>query len=229
MHNNKDFSGEIIKMRWLWFLFCAVLGSGAAGLRSAGADAPAGRGRRRPCKGPAGTVPRCWKRDRRWRVNRNWARPKCSCRRRGWQAFPGWDRLDQSITNQARQNPAALTWGDDGRVENLFAGNSPVAESRSGAVYRFHRPAGKSRRGARRFEPFAIVRGAGIVAHPFAEQHRPFSAVIVGFGPGLRRGGIGSADCCWITAFDGRFEPRHCHAGGAGQSRRRYPNRWRKR
>jgi len=32
----------------------------------------------------------------------------------------GWDRLGETITNQARQNPAAPAWGDDGRVANLF-------------------------------------------------------------------------------------------------------------
>jgi hypothetical protein len=39
--------------------------------------------------------------------------------------FPGWDRLGESLTNLAQQNPAALTWGDDARVKNLFAGNAP--------------------------------------------------------------------------------------------------------
>jgi hypothetical protein len=34
--------------------------------------------------------------------------------------LPAWDRLADSITNLARQNPAALVWGDDGRMGKLF-------------------------------------------------------------------------------------------------------------
>jgi len=38
--------------------------------------------------------------------------------------IPGWDRLGEAVTNQACQYPDALAWGDDTRVENLFAGNA---------------------------------------------------------------------------------------------------------
>ena len=98
--------------------------SGDAGRRSAGARVSAGGGRRRHREGRqersrfarAGT-------DAGGR-NRNWARPKCSCRRRGSRAFPAG-------TGSARRSPirrgnirTALAWGDDTAVENLFADNA---------------------------------------------------------------------------------------------------------
>ena len=42
----------------------------------------------------------------------------------------GWDRLAESVTNQARQHPAALMWGDDSRLEKLFS--APPAEPAPG-------------------------------------------------------------------------------------------------
>ena len=42
--------------------------------------------------------------------------------------LPGWDLLGTAITNLARQNPAALAWGDDGRTEDLFGNPSPAAD-----------------------------------------------------------------------------------------------------
>jgi hypothetical protein len=41
--------------------------------------------------------------------------------------MPAWDRLADTITNLARQNPAALAWGDDGRVAGLFGNESALA------------------------------------------------------------------------------------------------------
>ena len=43
--------------------------------------------------------------------------------------IPGWDRLGEAVTNQARQYPDALAWGDDSRVENLFGDNARVPEA----------------------------------------------------------------------------------------------------
>jgi hypothetical protein len=43
--------------------------------------------------------------------------------------FPGWDRLGETITNLARHNPAALAWGDDSRMKNLFAANTQTPEA----------------------------------------------------------------------------------------------------
>lgn len=40
--------------------------------------------------------------------------------------LPGWDRLSDTVTNLARHNPAALVWGDDGRVANLFGGRDAL-------------------------------------------------------------------------------------------------------
>ena len=42
--------------------------------------------------------------------------------------IPGWDRLGETVTNQARQYPDALAWGDDSPVENLFGGNARAPE-----------------------------------------------------------------------------------------------------
>lgn len=38
--------------------------------------------------------------------------------------LPGWDRLGNTVTNLARRQPAALAWGDDARVENIFGKQS---------------------------------------------------------------------------------------------------------
>ncbi len=43
--------------------------------------------------------------------------------------IPGWDRLGETITNLARQYPDALAWGNDSRVENLFARNASGPEA----------------------------------------------------------------------------------------------------
>ena len=43
--------------------------------------------------------------------------------------IPGWDRLGEAVTNQARQYPDALAWGDDSRVENLFGDNAQAPEA----------------------------------------------------------------------------------------------------
>ncbi len=43
--------------------------------------------------------------------------------------IPGWDRLGEAVTNQASQYPEELAWGDDARVQNLFAGNARAPEA----------------------------------------------------------------------------------------------------
>jgi len=42
--------------------------------------------------------------------------------------IPGWDRLGEAVTNQAQQYPAALAWGNDPGVENLFGENARAPE-----------------------------------------------------------------------------------------------------
>jgi hypothetical protein len=42
--------------------------------------------------------------------------------------IPGWDRLGAAVTNLGRQYPDALVWGDDSRLEKLFASNPQPAE-----------------------------------------------------------------------------------------------------
>ncbi len=43
--------------------------------------------------------------------------------------IPGWDRLGEVVTNQARQYPDALAWGDDSRMENIFGGDAKAPET----------------------------------------------------------------------------------------------------
>ena len=210
-------------MRWLWFLICAVLGLAllACGLLvpmhlravDAGVLERAGR------SGPVVARTRAG----RWRANRNWARPECSCRRRGWREFPGWDRLGETITNLARQNPAALAWGDDARVKNLFAGNAQPPDGDTQPFTDFIVRRGKPRRGAGASERFAGSGGPGIVAQPFADQNT------VLFPPSSSASGqaFDAAVCIGGLLLDGN----HLTAGlargistiwRAGQSRRRF-------
>jgi hypothetical protein len=128
MHRNKEFSGEIIKMRWLWFLFCAAFGLAllacgllvpmhlravdASILQRAGRNSPAllEEGKTLAGEQKLGTAQMLMQAAR-------------------LEAFPGWDRLDQLIASRARQNPAALTWGADARVQSLFPGHTPVPKA----------------------------------------------------------------------------------------------------
>ncbi len=110
-------------MRWLWFLICAVLGLAllAIGLLvpmhlravDAGVLEQAGR------SGPA-----LLEEGRTLAGEQNLGTALMLMQAARLAEFPGWDRLGDTITNQAQQNPAALTWGDDTRVKNLFAGNA---------------------------------------------------------------------------------------------------------
>jgi len=43
--------------------------------------------------------------------------------------IPGWDRFGETVTNQARQYPDALAWGDDSRVENVFGANAKTPDA----------------------------------------------------------------------------------------------------
>ncbi len=131
MHNDKEFSGEIIKMRWLWFLFCAAFGLAllacgllvpmhlravdASILQRAGQNGPAllEEGRTLAGEQKLGTAQMIMQAAR-------------------LEAFPGWDRLDQLIASQVRQNSAAVTWGVDAHVKNLFAGDASAPVSGTG-------------------------------------------------------------------------------------------------
>jgi hypothetical protein len=125
MHNDKEFSGEIIKMRWLFFLFCAVFGLAllACGLLvplhlravDAGILARAGR------NGPA-----LLEQGRTLAGEQRLGAAQMLGQAARLEGFPGWDRLDQAITTGARQNPSALPWGNDARVKSLFANTTPA-------------------------------------------------------------------------------------------------------
>jgi hypothetical protein len=110
-------------MRWLWFLICAVLGLAllAAGLLvpmhlravDAGVLDQAGR-----------SGPTLLEEGRALAGEQKLGTAQMLMQAAHLAEFPGWDRLGETITNLAQQNPAALAWGDDARVKNLFAGNA---------------------------------------------------------------------------------------------------------
>ena len=112
-------------MRWLWFLICAVLGLAllAGGLlvpmhlRAVDAGLLARAGRNGPALIEQGKTLAGEQRLGAAQMLMQAAR---------LESFPGWDRLDETIAAQARQNPAALTWGDDTRVQNLFIDTIPA-------------------------------------------------------------------------------------------------------
>ncbi|HKW30962.1 MAG TPA: hypothetical protein VJT54_16680 [Verrucomicrobiae bacterium] len=114
-------------MRWLCFLFCAVLGLAllACGLLvpvhlravDAGILERAGR------NGPA-----LLEEGKTLAGEQKLGTAQMLMQAAHLEAFPGWDRLEQLIAGQARQNPAALTWGADAGVKNLFPDNAPASK-----------------------------------------------------------------------------------------------------
>ncbi|HUA39380.1 MAG TPA: hypothetical protein VMA35_13390 [Candidatus Sulfopaludibacter sp.] len=117
-------------MRWLCFLICAVLGLAllACGLlvpmhlRAVDAGVLERAGRNGPALLEEGkTLIR----------EQKLGTAQMLVQAARLEAFPGWDRLDQLIASRAQQNPAALAWGNDTRVEKLFAVN--VSTSKAGA------------------------------------------------------------------------------------------------
>ena len=110
-------------MRWLWFSICAVLGLAllACGLLvpmhlravDAGVLEQAGR-----------SGPMLLEEGRTLAGEQKLGTALMLMQAARLAEFPGWDRLGDTITNLAQQNPAALTWGDAARVKNLFAGNA---------------------------------------------------------------------------------------------------------
>jgi hypothetical protein len=110
-------------MRWLWFSICAVLGLAllACGLLvpmhlravDAGVLERAGR------NGPS-----LLEEGRTLAGEQKLGTAQMLMQAARLAELPGWDRLGETITNQARQNPSTLTWGDDARAKNIFAGNT---------------------------------------------------------------------------------------------------------
>ncbi len=113
----------MLKARWLWFLICAILGLAmlVCGLLvpmhlravDAGVLAKAGR-----------NGPHLLEEGRTLAGEQKLGAARMLMEAARMAGFPGWDRLANTITNLARQNPAALAWGDDGRVEKLFGRES---------------------------------------------------------------------------------------------------------
>ena len=108
-------------MRWLWFLVCAVLGLALivcgllvpVHLRALDASVLARAGRNSPALLEQG---------RKLAGENRLGAALMLMQAARVAGFPGWDRLGETVNNQARQNPGALAWGDDSHVENLFAG-----------------------------------------------------------------------------------------------------------
>jgi hypothetical protein len=115
-----------MKLRWLMFFICAVFGLAllVCGLLvpmhlravDAGVIEMAG-----------GQGPALLNQGRTLAGERKLGAAQMLMRAARTAGLPGWDRLGETITNLARQNPAALAWGDDGRTENLFGNPSSAA------------------------------------------------------------------------------------------------------
>jgi hypothetical protein len=109
-------------MRWLWFLICAVLGLALlvcgllvpVHLRAVDASVLERAGRNSPALLEQG---------RKLAGEKRLGAALMLMQAAQGAGFPGWDKLGETVTNQARQNPDALAWGDDSRMKNLFAGN----------------------------------------------------------------------------------------------------------
>ena len=99
--------------------------------------------------------------------------------------IPGWDRLGETVTNQARQYPDALAWGDDSPMENLFGGNAKAPEAGAEPFTDFiiHQENREAALAHLRVSSSSVVHG--VVANACLEQHHSFSAVVIGFGAGL--------------------------------------------
>ena len=117
----------MVKARWLWFLICAVLGLALLvcgllvpmHLRAVDASVIARAGRNSPA---------LLKQGQTLAVEQKLGAAQMLMLAARLAGIPGWDRLDETITNLARQNPAALAWGNDSRVENIFGKPSRLAE-----------------------------------------------------------------------------------------------------
>ena len=201
--------------------------TGAAGLRPARAHASAGGGRQRHLKRAAGTAHRCWAMAKRWRASGNWAWRKCSCRRRARRACPPGTGWRTAVTNLARQNPAALAWGDDGRVARLFGNESALAAPDSGPLTDFIIRQDNREAALAHLQGSTVAVGAGIVAHPVAQGHQSFSR------RHRRRPGqsFDTAVLHWRTAsgrrpFDGGLEPATFPTWRRRPIAAAAPNRW---
>jgi hypothetical protein len=123
---SKDFSVEIVKARWLWFLICAILGLAMlvcgllvpAHLRAVDAGVVERAGR---------TGPALLEHGRTLAGEQKLGAAQMFVQAAHIEGIPGWDRLGETITGRAQKNPAALAWGDDSRVQNLFGARSQPA------------------------------------------------------------------------------------------------------
>jgi len=122
-----------MKIRWPGFLICAILGlvmlvGGLlmpAYLRAVDASVIQRAGR----SGPA-----LLEQGRALAGAKKLGAAKMLMRAARAAGIPGWDRLGETVTNQALQYPDALAWGDDSRVENLFGSNAKASTLRSIAM-----------------------------------------------------------------------------------------------
>jgi hypothetical protein len=120
-----------MKIRWPGFLICAILGLVMLGcgllipayLRAVDAGVIERAGR---------STPALLEQGRALAEAKKLGAAQMLMRAARAAGIPGWDRLGETITNLARQYPDALAWGDDSRMENLFAGNTQLPEAGAG-------------------------------------------------------------------------------------------------
>jgi hypothetical protein len=123
-------------MKWVWFLICAVLGLALlvcgllipAHLRAVDASVIQVAGR---------NAPALLERGQTLATEKKLGAAQMIVQAARIAGISGWDRLGATVTNLARQNPGALFWGDDSRVENLFGNNFNPSEQNSQAFTDF--------------------------------------------------------------------------------------------
>ena len=209
-------------MRWLWFFICAVFGLAMLvggllvpmHLRAVDAGVIEKGRPERPRVAGAGTDA-----GGRTEIGRG-------ANAHAGGALAGISRLGpagETITNLARQNPAALAWGDDGRVEKSFCRTSSPRRRTKSAVHRFHCPRRKT-----------VTRRWRICAIRRCRRSRNCCAArslnnTVLFPPSSSASGqaFDAAVCICGLLLDGNRLPAGLsrdifNAGVAGQSRRRF-------
>jgi hypothetical protein len=121
----------MVKSRWLWVVICIILGLGMllcgllvpSHLRAVDASVVERAG----SKGPA-----LLEEGRTLAGRQKLGTALMLMQAARLAGISGWDRLGDSITNLARQNPPALAWGNDLRAKALFDINAANVEADSG-------------------------------------------------------------------------------------------------
>ena len=116
-----------MKVRWLWFCICAILGLVLLicgllvpmHLRAVDASIIEKAGRNGPALLDEGQT---------LAGEQKLGAAQMLAQAGRLAGIPGWDRLGDTVTNQARQYPAELAWGNDTPVTSLFGENGRAPE-----------------------------------------------------------------------------------------------------